>query len=218
VGGSQIVVGHDSSELERPIYHITHVENLASIITEGRLWSDAMRIAKKLPCKTVGMNHIKERRLRRQVPVAAKGTLGEYVPFNFCNRSIMLYALHRGHPDYDGGQDSILHLVSTIAAAVGCGRPFAFTDRHADLAYTAYFDSTEHLSKIPWKVMPVRQWGGDNELKAKRQAEFLVHKWFPWECVHAIVASNRRTAERAIAILEAAEHRPAVMVEPSWYY
>jgi len=39
--------------------------------------------------------------------------VGQYVPFYFCPRSIMLYILHRGnHPDLDyrEGQGPILHL------------------------------------------------------------------------------------------------------------
>ena len=44
-------------------------------------------------------------------------TVGQYVPFYFCPRSIMLYLLHMGnHPEltYRGGQGPIVHLQATI--------------------------------------------------------------------------------------------------------
>jgi hypothetical protein len=144
--------------------------------------------------------------------------LGDYVPFNFCNRSVMLYVLHRGHAGYRSGQRPIVHLVSTVKRAIRSGRPWAFTDRHADLRYARYFEYAEHLDKVDWSVMPVRRWGGNGQLKEKRQAEFLVHQWFPWACVHKIGVYNRQIAARVEEILISAEHKPSVKVELSWYY
>ncbi len=41
------------------------------------------------PHTRIGHEHIIQRRLSRKVAVAAKGFLGDYVPFNFCSRSVM---------------------------------------------------------------------------------------------------------------------------------
>jgi len=77
------------------IYHITHVDNLANILATGRLLSDA-QVRKANAARTgIGYQHIKARRLRRPVDVAARGHLGDYVPFNFCRRSVMLYVVAR---------------------------------------------------------------------------------------------------------------------------
>lgn len=107
--------------------------------------------------------------------MAARGFLGDYVPFNFCNRSVMLYVLARNKvAGYTGGQVPIVHLVSSVATATASGRPWAFTDRHADVAYARYFDDLAFLSEINWNVMPLIQWAA---VKEERQAEFLVHEW-----------------------------------------
>lgn len=66
--------------------------------------------------------------------------------------------------------------------------------------------------------MPLRYWAGDSNTKEKRQAEFLVHDYFPWECFHLIGTHNRQIATRVEEILSAAAHRPRVSVEPGWYY
>ncbi len=117
------------------IFHITHVDNLPSIISAGCLWSDARRIRQGFASTNIGYSHIKARRLNRTVVVAAKGKLGDYVPFNFCPRSVMLYVVGRGHEGYVEGEDGVVHLVSSVGRARATGRPWCFTDRHADLGY-----------------------------------------------------------------------------------
>ncbi len=204
------------------IYHITHVDNLASIIDEDCLWSDSQRNARGLVTTNIGYQHIKQRRLKRQVPVAAEGVLGDYVPFNFCNRSVMLYVVKQGGvQDYDGGQEPIVHLVSSIETAVASGRPCAFTDRHADLGYARYFDNLDELDQVDWSVMPMTYWGGDDktkETKETRQAEFLVYQFFPWECIERIGVINQTIAKRVANIIQNSTHQPDVRIEPSWYY
>jgi hypothetical protein len=69
------------------------------------------------------MTAIKARRLYELEVDCHRGTkVGEYVPFYFCPRSIMLFLLHRGnHPDmnYTGGQRPIVHLVADLNEVVG---------------------------------------------------------------------------------------------------
>lgn len=203
----------------RRIYHITHVENLLSIVAQGRLWSDAQRLTRQLPTTNIGHAHIKERRLRRAVPCAARGMLGDYVPFNFCPRSVMLYVIHRGSVlGYDGGQEPIIHLVSTVGAAVNSGRPWAFTNRHAELAYAEYFDSVGEEKRVDWNVMPMDFWAGSEETKEKRQAEFLVHDWFPFGSIEEIGVRTKWVAENVERILGNTGFCPGVSLEPSWYY
>jgi hypothetical protein len=144
--------------------------------------------------------------------------LGDYVPFNFCSRSVMLYVISKGHQDYTGGQEAIIHLVSDVQTAIDSGRPWAYTDRHAELRHALYFASTEHLHMIDWEVMPLPFWAGDTDTKEKRQAEFLVHDWFPWECFFRVGVHNPQIAKSVREILASAVHQPAVVVEPGWYY
>ncbi len=76
------------------------------------------------------MSEIKKNRLQYPVKCHEGDTVGEYVPFYFCPRSIMLYILYRGnHPGltYHGGQGPIVHLqanAETVAAwAASVQRP-----------------------------------------------------------------------------------------------
>jgi hypothetical protein len=202
----------------RAIYHITHADNLAQIVLEGRLWCDAQRIARGLSNTNIGYSHIKVRRMRHPVTVAAGGTLGNYVPFNFCPRSVMLYVVAQGHENYREGQQPIVHLVSSIGTIRATARPWLFTDRHADLGYANQYDTPSKLDEVDWAVMPLRQWGGDTEVKEKRQAEFLVHDWCPWEAIEAIGVIDQSIAERVTAAIAGNGHKPRVEVRRDWYY
>lgn len=204
--------------MNKPIYHITHVDNLEGIIKEGGLWCDSKCRATAKTNMNVGYSHIKARRMTRKVDVAAGGTLGEYVPFNFCNRSVMLYVLYRGHDEYNGGQDSIVHLVSSIASAQATGIPWFFTDLHADLGYAQQYDDLALLGQVDWEVMPRRQWGGDSEVKEKRQAEFLVHDFFPWTAIDVIGVVDKDIASVVRDTIAGSDHQPQVKIKRNWYY
>lgn len=190
--------------------------NVASIIAHGCLWSDAQRIAKNLVTTNIGYSHIKQRRLNRPVTAGAGGKLGEYVPFNFCPRSVMLLVVSRGHADYAGGQDEIVHLVSSVKTATALDKPWAFTDRHADLTYATYYASLDELSEVDWSLMPRKYWAESEDMKEKRQAEFLVHDNFPWAAVERIGVKNDAVAARVKALLGSGT--PPVVIRPDWYY
>ncbi len=105
------------------IYHITHFDNLASIIAAGCIESDGQRgAAQGAEQKIIGMPEIKRRRLfDLDVPCNLATKVGDYVPFYFCPRSIMLYIIYRdNHPDmtYHGGQRTILHLQADLESII----------------------------------------------------------------------------------------------------
>jgi len=197
------------------IYHITHASNLGGIIREGGIWCDHERIARGLATTNIGHNHIKERRRSRCVPTCGGGALGDYVPFNFCPRSVMLFAVHKGHQDYSGGQSDVVHLVSSVNQAIGIGQPWAFTDRHAELAHALYFEDLAALPEVPWAVMTQRYW---SEVKEERQAEFLVRKFYPWSAITMVGVMSQEVADGVEALLKNAPIRPVVRVETNWYY
>ena len=111
-----------SAPAQPKIYHVTHGRNLARIMTEGCLWSDAEIISRGGPEDAIGMSKIKRRRLE-ELPVACHpGTrVGQFVPFYFCPRSVMLHILHKAnHPElaYREGQRPIVHLAADLHEVV----------------------------------------------------------------------------------------------------
>lgn len=206
-----------NAPVDPEIYHITHIQNLPSILRAGCLWSDSQRIRQGIQVTNIGHRNIKTRRLHRSVPVAAKGMLGDYVPFNFCPRSVMLYVVGKGHADYPGGQSEIIHLVSTMQTAIATGRPWAFTDRHAELRHAAYYDDLGSLGEVEWPVMPRAQWS-EPDIKEVRQAEFLVHDWLRWDAILQIGVIDDEMVGRVGSLLGPSAQSPAVDVRRNWYY
>ena len=104
------------------VYHITHVDNLAPIVDAGLIESDGRRVRQGSGQTSIGMSEIKRRRLYDIAVSCHLGTMvGEYVPFYFCPRSIMLYILYMGnHSDltYLGGQEPVLHLQVDMEVAI----------------------------------------------------------------------------------------------------
>ena len=141
--------------------------------------------------------------------------LGDYVPFNFCPRSVMLFSVSRGHQDYASGQESVVHLVSTVDQAVALGRPWIFSDRHAELGHALHFDDLSRLSEVSWDVMSRKYW---QEVKEERQAEFLVHDFFPWSSISEVAVMTPAVARRVQSLLAANPHCPAVTIRAEWYY
>ncbi len=91
-------------------------------IGEKWLFGAKLGLERGGPRQTIGMSEIKRRRLEEIEVTCYPGTkVGEYVPFYFCPRSVMLYLIYRGnHPnlDYREGQETIVHLEANFYKVV----------------------------------------------------------------------------------------------------
>jgi hypothetical protein len=205
-----------------PIYHITHIRNLRSIIGSGGLHCDHAVAEQGFPCLGIAHTHLKQRRAVHAVPAGPGGVLADYVPFYFAPRSPMLFAIRQGNVEgYQAGQAPILHLVSRAETVASAGLRFAFTDGHAVMEFTAYFDTLKKLDKIDWKIMKERYWRDtpqDGDRSRRRQAEFLVHDFVPWSLVDTIGVIDRTMAAEVNEVLAGADHKPQISVQPTWYY
>jgi ssDNA thymidine ADP-ribosyltransferase, DarT len=200
-----------------PIYHITPIGNLLGIVNAGGISCD--RLAQGLALVRVGHQHIKDRRMGRPVPVGPGGHIGDYVPFYFAPRSPMLCAIHNGTVAGGvAGQSEVVHLVSSVENVTDAGCQWVFTDGHADMVHlTHFYDDLDHLDKIDWAIMEERYWRDtptDGDRKRRRQAEFLVHGFFPWELVTEIGVHDRQVADRVREIVGGTE----VRLRRGWYY
>jgi hypothetical protein len=214
-----------SMPAERSIYHITHVDNITRIVRDGVLWSDAVMVAQKGTVTAVGMSNIKSRRLK-QLPVKCypEDFVGEYVPFYFCPRSIMLCIIYyANHPEltYRGGQGPIVHLEAGLSAAIDwCEaqeQRWAFSLSNAGAYYTEFRNRVEELDEIDWSAVENTDFRSA-EVKEGKQAEFLVHEHFPWSLVDRIGVRSEPVKQQVLAAISGGEHCPPVVVRPDWYF
>ncbi|EGQ8248342.1 DUF4433 domain-containing protein [Vibrio parahaemolyticus] len=205
------------------IFHIVHVDRLASILASNGLLCDAQIIAQNAAGTTIGMNTIKQRRLNELTLDSHPGLyVGQCVPFYFCPRSIMLYVIYRADSDelaYKGGQGPIIHLQADLNATVQWaqqqGHRWAFTLSNAGSYYFEDRSNLGHLQELDWQAIDSRQWQGCKEGK---QAEFLIEHSFPWHLIEEIVVQSPLIHRQVVNTLQMAAHRPPVTINPNWYY
>ena len=198
------------------------MDNLRSILEQGGLWSDAQRRLRGVGCTNIAYQNIKDRRALTAVPCGAGGSVADYVPFYFAPRSPMLFTIGKGNvPGYDRGEDPIVHLVTSTEAVVTAGLQYAFTDGHSTMRFTEFFDNVADLSKVDWDIMETKYWrdtSDDNDRKRRRQAEFLVHEFCPWNIIEQIGVKTDAVRRQVTQIAQAVGHSPAVQLRRNWYY
>ena len=206
------------------IFHITHVDNLRAIATEGYLRSDATMIQRGGPAAGIGMSTIKQRRLMLPVRCHPGDHVGDYVPFYFCPRSIMLYVISRqNHPDlrYRGGPQPIVHLEADLHEVVAWAAQhacrWAFSLSNAGAVYATFHASIDHLSELDWSAIGARDFRPANVKEAK-QAEFLVRDAFPWSLIRRVGVAAQATLDAAHAALAGVPHQPLIEIRTDWYY
>ena len=209
---------------DRPkIYHITHVDNLGGIVADGGLLSDGEMLARGGPTQTIGMSAIKRRRVEELAVHCHAGTnVGDYVPFYFCPRSVMLFVIHcANHPEltYRGGQEPIVHLEADLHAVIRWaednGTRWGFSLSNAGAYYTEFRSRGEDLDQLDWQAIAARDWAA---VRGPKQAEFLLHERFPFELVERIGILSDSIRVRAETALLDAGYQPAVEVRADWYY
>jgi ssDNA thymidine ADP-ribosyltransferase, DarT len=208
-------------EGETAAYHITHVENLASIVACGQLYCDNECSGAERNPVEIAYPDLKARRAGQAVEVAAGGTLADYVPFYFAPRSPMLYAISTGWVrGYNGPQEDILHLVCAVDELAEPGR-FVITTRHPLAPLAEQRVDLDALDELDWPLMNATYWNDtdpDGDRKSRRQAEFLVHRSVPIEAIRLVGAMTKTAAARAVTLLDAMAHPPSVGVRKGWYY
>ncbi len=99
------------------VYHIVHVDNLQSIISDSALLCDAAMARHNKPVTTIGIPGIKAGRQTHALTSHSGLAVGGCVPFYFCPRSVMLYVIYmKNHSElaYRGGQGPIVHLEADL--------------------------------------------------------------------------------------------------------
>lgn len=220
------------SEMQTPpdepkLYHIVHVDRLASIAESGGLLCDAELVGRAEVGTGIGMTEIKQRRLSLPISCRPGLRVGDCVPFYFCPRSVMLYLIHRAnHPNltYRGGQGPIVHLEVDLKKVVKWandnGRRWAFTLSNAGANYFEDRCDLRQMNELAWDSISATLWSGPGVANAKegKQAEFLVENTVPWDLIGRIGVLSADIEAAARRAIRTRAHRPPVEIRRDWYY
>jgi hypothetical protein len=207
------------------IYHITHVDNLPAILAEGCLVSDRTMVQRGGPSEAIGMSSIKQRRVDELEVACHPGTkVGDFVPFYFCPRSIMLYVIHcANHHElkYREGQGPIVHLVAdaqrVVEWATSEGVPWCFSLSNAGANYTEFRSHLAQLNELDWSAIRATDFR-EPDVKEGKQAEFLLHGRFPIELVERVGVHSEPVRARAVEAWAGVHSAPPIGVQTTWYY
>ena len=205
------------------IYHIVHVDKFETIVRDGYLYSDSI-MAQRQSGSVIGIDKIKNRRLTLPVSCHPDTNVGDYVPFYFCPRSIMLYVIYcANHPDlaYHGGQWPIIHLEADLHKVFRWAkekqRLWAFSPSNSGSYYAPFYSDLDHLDEIDWNAVAARNWSKP-DIKEAKQAEFLVQQSFPWCLFERIGVYSQDIAYKVDDAMRVERHRPIVEIIKLWYY
>jgi len=206
------------------IFHIVHYDKLPSIIAAGGLFCDATIQAKPVSGTTIGMGDLKKDRLALPVGCHPGTCVGDYVPFYFCPRSLMLYVISKANHEklaYRGGQRPIVHLEARFDEAIAWAakeqRKWAFTASNAAARYTKFHSDQSNLDQIDWAAVRNNFWS-DPAVKEGKQAEFLMHGFFPWSLIRRIGVYAQGVYSEVASALASSAHKPKIEIKQDWYY
>lgn len=200
------------------IYHVTHLENVASILGEGAILADS---AGARP--TVDLSAADARRFRRSASVdGTDAVVADYVPFLLSTDANIWNALRTGTPDPRLAPEAVerqaadhVILVSSVAGAVG-----ARTDTVGSVAVSdadAAAGGTAMASDWSGVLRVLQRLHRDDDGTRLRSAEFLVRECLPLERVLLIAVGNDPVRDRIRTALDAVGLRTRVAVYPPWF-
>jgi ssDNA thymidine ADP-ribosyltransferase DarT-like protein len=220
---------HSSPVTSRPlrpqptlIYRIVHVDNLVTLARRGRLHAPATVPADGLPYRPIHDESIRLRRGERPVSCGPGGTVNEYLSFYLGPRSPMLYRISRGTVRCEGGERSVVYLVSSVEKLRELHLPFVFSDGHGLPAITRWYDDPADLDRLDWEAILSRFWfdtDEDPDRCRRKQAELLVYRSLPWSALLGIgVIDEAMRQEAESRLTREVEDPPYLRVRKDWYY
>lgn len=202
------------------IFRITHVRNVPWMLDHGLVCRSSAEADPNFI--TIGMPDLIDRRRTHPVPLPPGGTLSDYVPFYFTPWSVMLLNIQTGRNGVVKRHPSeIAILVSSLPKLEACGVPYVFTNGHAYMAETYFFNDRRYLDHVDWDLLQRRDFKRNPEDPGKMgryQAEALAFQRVPVEALLGIACYDEPT-RAALAVEVQRRNLPLqVLAYPSSYF
>lgn len=134
----------------------------------------------------------------------------------------MLFVIHKGNdPEViQTPQEEIIYLVTDIEKLSNLSCQIVFTDRHAKLDYSKFYNNPADLEKLNWDFIKTDQWGRQfgTERMEMKQAECLVYQFMPKEAILGIAVLNEVVEQQVIQYLIEADLKIPVKIKPNFYF
>jgi len=179
-------------------YRISHIQNISYILQNGL----CTKHHPKANSSFINIGNTEIIGVREDMPVRLKGygNIGDYVPFYFTPRSMMLFNIITGHrqPIVPQRQkEDILVIRCLINDLCKAGR-FFFTDGQAnEKTLTTHYDDLAALDEVDWDIIQrsdFKKDAADTDKTRRYQAEFLVFDHVSVNYIESINVYNNKAA------------------------
>lgn len=167
-------------------YHMTHIDNLDSILKFG-LFCNTDSYAKKLNKQTMSNENVVEIRSNKRDSIYNK-KINSYVPLYINPKNPMLFVKR-------GMQNNLVIIAydKNLVKIDGA----VFTDGNAASKSTKFFSNIEELREINWNCIRSKYWNDYIDGKRIRCAELLVPEVIDKKMIKKIYCNNDKTFQMA---------------------
>lgn len=162
------------------LWHMSHVDNISSILTNGIASNDAAH--SKFSPRDISNSDVQTYRGRNDPYYHRR--LHEYAPTYLSIKNPMLYVK----------KDMNFHLcILELSTDVVNDNQFLFTDGNAASKETRFFNKVSDFTQLPWSVLNADYWNDFDDGKRKKCAEVLIYPSIDKKYIKAVHCSNFTT-------------------------
>jgi hypothetical protein len=196
---------------------MTHIENIPHVLKNGITHaSSENRNPDFIPIGDTSLITT-----RNQFIMPNRRQVGDYIPFYFGGRMPMLYVIQKGKNGVSVTQPvNIVYCITSVEQILKHHLDFVFTDGHAVNGLTGFYSPSaiDHIETIiDWEAVKRHYWidENDNDVKRRREAEFLVLQDIPVSAIIGYFIYNDEAKERMLKFGIAEKQ---LEIRPNYYF
>jgi len=204
-------------------YRITHIQNLPLILENG-IVNKNHRDADGNYIE-IGNPEIIDVRSTTPVRIDGYGMIGDYVPFYFTPKSMMLFNIITGYrapvvPKRSRNEILVIRCLITDLTKL---TKWFFTDGQANIkdGTVKHYNRLSHLPEIDWESIQQSNFtksDGDYDRPRRYQAEFLVHSKVPLKAIESLNVYNQQAADYVNEVINENNINLAVNIQPQYFF
>lgn len=201
-------------------YRITHRDNLPHILSYGLVNKNHLNAASNFVA--IGNPEIIDVRGTSLVGLDGYGYIGDYIPFYFTPRSVMMFNILTGYykPRVPQRSKDEIIVIRCLVEELATRPQWFFTDGQANDGESRHYSDLKQLDKIDWACIQQSQFSKSDDYDRPRryQAEFLVKDFVPSACFESICIYNKKMQIWAQNHVNAAGKMIKVNVIPEYFF
>lgn len=202
-------------------YRITHIQNLPFILQMGIVTKHHPQASEDYI--HIGNPEIIDVRSAKPVKIGNYGNIGDYVPFYFTPKSIMLYNILTGYyvPVVPKRKRNEILVIRCLIEDLAQLPQWFFTDGQGNDMASSHYNDLAYLDTIDWQCIQhslFHKNDGDYDRPRRYQAEFLVHERVPLTAIESLNVYNQSAADYVNAVLSQNNINFAVHIQPQYFF